>query len=211
MKLLYYFQEFLLFVCREIQSQQELEARKQNTTDHPRSKQVGSNTVSLEELTGEQVIINEFTGRKRTIMQESTDNEINIQIERTEIDQGSKQNPEVYLAHEDVQDTCVETIEMQGNISEEKADNTAEHTEESGISDPGKTPAKTSEVAEIDTIKDISDNKDSTDGNNLQELAEGQEDEPMEIEETHTTDVITTDTSKIAEVQEVFIKFKIFY
>lgn len=213
MKLLNYFNEFLIYICREIQSHQELEGRKQNTADHSQSKQVESNTVSLEELTGEQVIINEFTGHKGTILQESTENEVKIQIERTEINQCSKQNPEIYLAHEDVQDTCVETIEMQGNISEEQSEEKADNgqTEQSGISDLGQTPASTSEVSEIDTNKDISDNKDSTDGNNLQEFAEGHEDEPMEIEETHTTDVITTDSSKIAEVEEVFIKFNIFY
>lgn len=100
---------------------------------------------------------------------------------------------------------------MQGNISEEQSEEKADNRqmEQSGISELEQTPGSTSEVSEIDMNKDISDNKDSTDGNNLQEFAEGHEDEPMEIEETHTTDVITTDSSKIAEVEEVFIKFNI--
>lgn len=208
-----------LDIYREIQSQQELKPEpfynenKQNTIDHTQCKQVQSDTVSLEDLTGEQVIINNFTGEKHTIMQEPADSEVNnIEIERTEMNQCSKQNPEMYLAHEDVQDiqdTCVETTEIEGNeISDEqpgeKTDN--KHAEETDKSELEQTPASTSEIAEIDSVKNVTVNKDSTDSSNLQEFAEGHDDEPMEIEETHTTDVITTNSSKIAEVEEVCIK-----
>lgn len=194
----------LLFFCREIESHQELkqepffEEQKQSTINQSESK---IENIALEEITSNDVILNNFSESVSDEAETSVSNENKIEMNEPEVKQTDPQNPELYLTEGDIQNTSEE--HKTDDISNPQVINIeSEHSEEMTTNTETIADNTTNNIEES-PIKEAPIAKESVVDGNVQDIIDGSQEEPMEIEEIPSTDVVTENKSSEAMEDQV--------
>lgn len=156
--------------------------------------------MTLEEITSNDVIINDFSECIAEEVEATVSSENTIQKDQSEVQQTAEQNPEMYLAEGDDQNTSEVNTETQtSNMSNQPVEIESEQ--------PKNMETKTDDNAEIgekSSVKEASVAKESVVDGNVEDITDGTQEEPMEIEEIHSTDVVTE--NKSPEAMEIQVK-----
>lgn len=209
-----YFFFIRCFYFREIESHQELKAQpfyqeqKQSTIDESHDK-IDNETLTLEEISRNDVIINDFTECVSDENDTSINDENKRQKHTPDVQKTAEQNPEIYLAEDDAQNTTEEHAKTQTDvISNQSVENVESEHITTNIEIETTVDNSTEKFKDI-TITEASNMEESTVVNNVQDIIDGPQEEPMEIDEIHSTDATKNKISEGLEVQVILFNLYI--